>query len=198
MEFLSKRERLVLIATAEKGKAGIEYNALYSSLSLLLSKDSILKAIEELYLRGYITIIKVDEEIRIVASKNVRKSMVLLEFYKSLIAKTLQELKRKVEEIKDEAQRKKIIEDSIHKLSSIVLYGIISLTNESPEFTIPEFIESLIAIKEPLQILSSTIVQWRDKEVLEVLIRLIAKYIGEENSQAVIKLMENMLSSQEL
>ncbi|MEM0373369.1 MAG: hypothetical protein QXV69_03690 [Sulfolobaceae archaeon] len=194
MEFLSKRERLVVVTAAEGGQAGIAYNSLYNSLSLLLSRDSIQKALEELYLKGYINLVKIDNEIRIIVSKQVRKSIALLEFYKSLVLKLLQEVKEKLDEINDEKERKRILESASQQLSVIILNTILSLLNENPELTIPEFIESILTLKEPLQALGSISIQLRGKELFESLIKIIGKYVGEEDSKAVAKLLENMLS----
>ncbi|ADX86306.1 hypothetical protein [Saccharolobus islandicus] len=187
MEFLSKRERLVLVAIAQSGPSGTTYSQL-SALGYILSKNTIQETIENLYLQGYINVLKDGDEIRYIASKNVRNAIINLEFHKYRLAKNLTELKKKVEDIsKMEKQQqatafKGILKDLLSSISS----SIVSLLDELPALTLPEYMEVLENLyKEFLSKLSPLIQESMTEDEINTFISLVGKYRGEKDAEEI-------------
>jgi hypothetical protein len=192
MEFIPKSERLLLIAVAQGGPNGVSYTTLYNTLSLFLSRETFQRSLESLYIKGLISIFKIDDQIKIIANKTSRIAIANLEFQKSRILKVLQEVKKSLEEFKDKTNIDEELTKLINKILVALSSSFILLLNEMPELTLPEFIEFVsISLKEILTKLIQR-VQKLDKDSLEALAELFNKYVGEEESKVIKQLIEKM------
>jgi len=191
MEFMDKRKRIVLLSIAKEGVAGITLDSLNSTLSLLMSKDTLAKSIEELYFSQYISLVRDGDEIRYVATKRVRNAMISLELHKFRISKYLEELK-KVSEVQMEAkERLSEMSKVVDKGLRIIATAYLNLLSEEPEFTIPEFSEVVqIIYSEILSRLLPLVEKDRTQEELEKLVELVSKYMGEKEAKTLKTLLE--------
>ena len=191
MEFMDKRKRIVLLSIAKEGVAGITLDSLNSTLSLLMSKDTLAKSIEELYFSQYISLVRDGDEIRYVATKRVRNAMISLELHKFRISKCLEELK-KVSEVQMEAkERLSEMSKVVDKGLRIIATAYLNLLSEEPEFTIPEFSEVVqIIYSEILSRLLPLVEKDRTQEELEKLVELVSKYMGEKEAKTLKTLLE--------
>ena len=69
MEFIQKRDRLILTLISQSGPGGIDANTLFSALSVYMDRESIQRSIGDLYFKGYINVLNNGGEIRYFASK---------------------------------------------------------------------------------------------------------------------------------
>ncbi|WP_338598826.1 hypothetical protein V6M85_08645 [Sulfolobus tengchongensis] len=187
MDFLSKRERLVLLAIAQAGPSGVTYSQM-STLNYVLSKESIQKTIEDLYLKGYINVLRDGDEVRYIATKNVRNSIINLEFHKYKLIKNLNELKKKVEEIsKMEKQQQAVAFKGVLKdLFSSISFSILSLMDEFPALTLPEYLDVLEGLnKEFLSKLTPLIQESMSEDEINTFISLVSKYRGEKEAEEI-------------
>ncbi|AOL16481.1 hypothetical protein BFU36_06965 [Sulfolobus sp. A20] len=192
MDFLSKKERIVLIAIAQAGPAGIPSSSL-SALSYVMTKDTIQRIIEDLYFKGYINVIRDVDEIRYIASKNVRNAMVNFEFHKYKLLKNLEKLKKDVEEISklDKQQQIGAFKNLIRDLMSQISTSLITLFNDLPDLTIPEYIELLENLdKEFLSRLLPIIQENMSEEELATFISLISRFRGEKEAEQLKTLLQ--------
>ncbi|MDT7901712.1 MAG: hypothetical protein RRE78_07445, partial [Acidianus sp.] len=171
MDFLDKKKRLVLIAIAQKGTSGLTYDELLSTFLIFMTRNTLQSIIEDLYFSGYINILRDDKEVRLIASRKVRSSLVALDFQRYKLLKFLEEVKKKSEEISKLQDKnsqleeiKKIGKEGLELISS----GLLTLYKEFPEFTIPEYIEIVEVINnEVLAKLSPLITQQMTEEDLK-------------------------------
>ncbi|AWS00101.1 hypothetical protein [Metallosphaera hakonensis] len=187
MEFLDKKHRTVLVAIAKEGYEGVTVDHLILSLSSFLSKDSIIKIIEDLYFSQYITVLRDSNEVRYIASKAVRNAMISLELQRFRLTRFLENLKslgssheRKNEEIL------KIVDKGLRIIST----GYLQLLTETPELTIPEYSELMEMLTKEI---FSKLVQLTEKETsseeVEKLLELIKKYRGEKDAETIRNLL---------
>ncbi|MFP3163699.1 MAG: hypothetical protein RXQ75_07735, partial [Acidianus hospitalis] len=189
MDFLDKKKRLVLIAIAQKGTSGLTYDELLSTFLIFMTRNTLQSIIEDLYFSGYINILRDDKEVRLIASRKVRSSLVALDFQRYKLLKFLEEVKKKSEEISKLQDKnsqleeiKKIGKEGLELISS----GLLTLYKEFPEFTIPEYIEIVEVINnEVLAKLSPLITQQMTEEDLKQFLNLTSKYLGEKEAEVL-------------
>jgi len=182
MDFLDKKKRLVLIAIAQKGTSGLTYDELLSTFLIFMTRNTLQSIIEDLYFSGYINILRDDKEVRLIASRKVRSSLVALDFQRYKLLKFLEEVKKKSEEISKLQDKnsqleeiKKIGKEGLELISS----GLLTLYKEFPEFTIPEYIEIVEVINnEVLAKLSPLITQQMTEEDLKQFLNLVFRRKG--------------------
>ncbi len=192
MDFLNKKERIILMAIAQAGPAGISSSNL-SALSYVMTKDTIQRIIEDLYFKGYINVTRDVDEIRYIASKNVRNAMVNFEFHKYKLLKSLEKLKKDVEEISklDKQQQIGAFKNLIKDLMTQISTSLITLFNDLPDFTIPEYVELLENLdKEFLSKLLPLIQENMSEDELATFISLIGKYRGEKEAEQLKTLLQ--------
>mgnify|MGYP001772512790 CR=1 FL=1 len=200
MEFMSKRDRLILTAVSQAGPAGVELTSLFTSLSPFLTRESVMKGVEELLLKDLIKINNLGQgEIRYVASKQVRDAMINLDIAKLRVVEYIKELNAKKDEIlkiQDKNQQveelKKVVSEGLLTISS----GILSLLNSMPELTIPEYIEAIQPLAEILEKLYKVVEKPYTKEETEAIIKIIEKYRGEKDSKLLKEILEKAQSPQ--
>lgn len=201
MEFMSKRDRLILTVISQAGPAGVELTTLLTSLSPFLTRDSIMKGVEELLLKDLIKVVSLGQgEIRYVASKEVRDAMINLDISKLRVIKYIKELNTKKDEIlkiQDKNQQmeelKKVVTEGLLVISS----GILSLLNSMPELTIPEYIESIQPLVEILKKLYKVIEKPYTGEEADEILKIIEKYRGEKDSKLLKEILEKAQTSKE-
>ena len=201
MEFMSKRDRLILTTISQAGPAGVELTALITSLSPFLTRDSIMKGLEELLLKDLIRINNLGQgEIRYIASKEVRDTMINLDISRLRVAEYIKELDAKKDEIlkiqnknQQIEELKKIVTEGLLVISA----GILGLFNSMPELTIPEYIESIQPLAEILEKLYKIIEKPYTKEETEAILKIIEKYRGEKDSKMLKEILEKVQSSKE-
>ncbi|MFP3217291.1 MAG: hypothetical protein RXQ99_01620 [Acidianus sp.] len=189
MDFLDKKKRLVLIAIAQKGTSGLTYDELLSTFLIFMTRNTLQSIIEDLYFSGYINILRDDKEVRLIASRKVRSSLVALDFQRYKLLKFLEEVKKKSEEISKLQDKnsqleeiKKIGKEGLELISS----GLLTLYKEFPEFTIPEYIEIVEVINnEVLAKLTPLITQQMTEEDLKQFLNLTSKYLGEKEAEVL-------------
>ncbi|AEB94763.1 MAG: hypothetical protein QXR57_06210 [Metallosphaera sp.] len=192
MEFLDKKHRTVLMAIAKEGFQGVEMERLIASLSPILTKDAIIKVIEDLYFSQYVLLLRDSNEIRYIASKAVRNAMISFEFQRYKLTKFLETLKSMGNsQVNQESKQKaeeviKVIKEGL----VIISKGYLQLLSEVPELTVPEYSELLeLLTKELFGKLIQLIDNETSKEDLDKLMELIAKYRGEKDAETMRNLM---------
>ncbi|MQL55475.1 hypothetical protein [Acidianus ambivalens] len=196
MDFLDKKKRLVLIAIAQKGASGLTYDELLSTFLIFMTRNTLQSIVEDLYFSGYINILRDDKEVRLIASRKVRSSLVALDFQRYKLLKFLEEVKKKSEEISKLQDKnsqleeiKKIGKEGLELISS----GLLTLYKEFPEFTIPEYIEIIEVINnEVLAKLSPLITQQMTEEDLKQFLNLISKYLGEKEAEVLSEALKRI------
>ncbi|AEE94375.1 hypothetical protein DDW13_08815 [Acidianus hospitalis] len=196
MDFLDKKKRLVLIAIAQKGTSGLTYDELLSTFLIFMTRNTLQSIIEDLYFSGYINILRDDKEVRLIASRKVRSSLVALDFQRYKLLKFLEEVKKKSEEISKLQDKnsqleeiKKIGKEGLELISS----GLLTLYKEFPEFTIPEYIEIVEVINnEVLAKLSPLITQQMTEEDLKQFLNLTSKYLGEKEAEVLSEALKRI------
>ncbi|EZQ01807.1 hypothetical protein CM19_12090 [Candidatus Acidianus copahuensis] len=193
MNFLEGKERAVLTTIAQGGPAGIRATDLYPTLSLFMSQQTVQKTIEDLYFSGYITILRDGDEVRYIASKQVRNALVNLEMQKYKLGKYIENLKMRIEEI--QKLEKTIQVNEMKKVATegtqVVAFSVLSLLKEVPELTIPEAIEIISKINdEVLSKLFSLISPEMTEEDIKHFLLLVSKYNGEKDAELLRITME--------
>lgn len=196
MDFLDKKKRLVLIAIAQKGASGLTYDELLSTFLIFMTRNTLQSIVEDLYFSGYINILRDDKEVRLIASRKVRSSLVALDFQRYKLLKFLEEVKKKSEEISKLQDKnsqleeiKKIGKEGLELISS----GLLTLYKEFPEFTIPEYIEIVEVINnEVLAKLSPLITQQMTEEDLKQFLNLTSKYLGEKEAEVLSEALKRI------
>ncbi|BDC00043.1 MAG: hypothetical protein RRA45_08315 [Saccharolobus sp.] len=195
MNFLSKKERIVLLAIAQAGPSGLTFSQL-SALSYILTKDTIQKIIEDLYFNGYINVLRDGDEVRYIASKDVRNAIINLEFHKFKLIRNLDELKKKSEEISkmDKQQQITAFKNTIKDILSIISISILSLLNESPALTLPEYLEILDNLnKEFFSKLLPLIQESITEDEINTFIALVSKYRGEKDAEELKATLQKII-----
>ncbi|MCG3108084.1 hypothetical protein L3N51_00365 [Metallosphaera sp. J1] len=188
MDFLDKKHRTVLVAVAKEGYGGISIDQLFATLSPFLSKDTIVKLIEDLYFSQYIVIVRDSGEIRYIASKSVRNAMISLELQRYRLTKFLESLKSLGNS--QEKPKPEEISNLVEKGLRIVSTGYIQLLSEVPELTIPEYTEMMeLLSKELFGKLIQTVEKETPNDEMEKLVELIGKYRGERDAEVIKNLM---------
>ncbi|BCU70209.1 hypothetical protein [Stygiolobus caldivivus] len=193
MEFIQKRDRLVLTLISQSGPGGIDVNALFSSLSLYMDKESVQRSIGDLYVKGYISILNNGGEIRYFASKQVRDAMIALEVQKYRIASYVNELSKKKDEIVQIQDRSKQIEELrsiVSKGLNLISLGLVSLYSAMPELTIPEYVESIQPLTEVLSRLTKIVEPPYSKDDLENILKIVERFRGEKDYKLLKEIVE--------
>jgi len=195
MEFIQKRDRLVLTTIAQSGPNGIDFTTLIASLTPYLTRESIQKSIENLFIKGDIISVNTGSgEVRYIASKTVRDAMISLEIQKYKIAEYVKELSSKKDEIIQLQDKNKQLEELKNIVSKGLILISLSLMNlyssPMPELTIPEFIESMQPLSEVLSKLSKVIDVKLNKEDVENILKIVEKYRGVKDYELLKQLIE--------
>lgn len=194
MEFMNKRDRLVLTTISQTGPAGIELSALISSLSPIMTKESIMKSVEELLIRDLIKLANLGQgEIRYIASKEVRDAMINLEINKLKVAEYIKDLNTKKDEILQIQDKTKQIEELKRTVTDgmlVISSGVLSLMHSMPELTVAEYIEAIQPIIEVLEKLYKIIEKPYTKEETDAILKIIEKYRGERDSRVLKSIIE--------
>jgi hypothetical protein len=195
MEFIQKRDRLVLTIIAQSGPNGIDFTTLIASLTPYLTRESIQKSIENLFIKGDIISVNTGSgEVRYIASKTVRDAMISLEIQKYKIAEYVKELSSKKDEIIQLQDKNKQLEELKNIVSKGLILISLSLMNlyssPMPELTIPEFIESMQPLSEVLSKLSKVVDVKLNKEDVENILKIVEKYRGVKDYELLKQLIE--------
>jgi Ca2+-binding EF-hand superfamily protein len=195
MEFIQKRDRLVLTTIAQSGPNGIDFTTLIASLTPYLTRESIQKSIENLFIKGDIISVNTGSgEVRYIASKTVRDAMISLEIQKYKIAEYVKELSSKKDEIIQLQDKNKQLEELKNIVSKGLILISLSLMNlyssPMPELTIPEFIESMQPLSEVLSKLSKVVDVKLNKEDVENILKIVEKYRGVKDYELLKQLIE--------
>jgi hypothetical protein len=194
MEVMDKATRTVLEFIAAKGPEGVEIEELYRGLSLLIDKDSISRALTYLMSRGYLNVLRDDGSIKLIASRNVRVSLLALETQKAKLAAYLKRLASRKDELTALPPEKKAEEERRISLEIMALIGqsLTVLMRSSPELTVPEYLEAVEKLWSPL--LSNLKVEIvPDEEIASEVISLAKRLLGEREGRA----MEVLLKAKE-
>jgi len=160
---------------------------LIESMSPFLTKESVLKSLEELIFSGYVEVMNQGETTKLIASKSVRTGMIGLELARIMIGKRLDSVRRAIEG-KDQG----MLNNSIELLNGTVGEAIFTLMGDVPELTLPELLEILHQVRDKLgNLLRSD--QKLDENTLEEFFKLVEKYKGERESS----LLRSMIVSRE-
>ena len=199
MEFIQKRDRLVLTLISQSGPGGIDASSLFSALSLYMDKESIQKSIGELFTKGYINVINNGGEIRYFASKQVRDAMIALEVQRYRIVSYVNELNKKKDEILQIQDRNKQLEELksvVSKGLTLIALGLINLYSAMPELTIPEFVESIQPLTDVLGKLTRVVEPQYSKEDIENILKIVEKFRGERDYKLLKDLVEKTESNE--
>ncbi|BFI74354.1 Uncharacterized protein SSO2987 [Sulfurisphaera ohwakuensis] len=200
MEFLNKRDRLVLTTISQSGPAGIDASTLISLLSPLMTKESIMRSIEELIIKDLVKVTNLGQgEVRYVSSKNVRDAMINLDIQRLKIAEYVKELNTKKDEIlklQDKNQQIEQLRNIVLEGLSIISIGLINLYNSMPELTIPEYIESIQPLIEVMEKLYKLVQKSYTKEETDAILKIIEKYRGEKDYRILKEMLEKEEMSQ--
>ncbi|QIW24013.1 hypothetical protein EWF20_07525 [Sulfolobus sp. S-194] len=198
MEFLNKRDRLVLTTISQSGPAGIDASALISLLSPLMTKESVMRSVEELIIKDLVKVTNLGQgEVRYVSSKNVRDAMINLDIQKLKIAEYVKELNTRKDEIlklQDKNQQIEQLKNIVQEGLSIISIGLINLYSSMPELTIPEYIESIQPLIEVMEKLYKLVQKSYTKEETEAILKIIEKYRGEKD----YRILKEMLEKEEI
>jgi hemerythrin superfamily protein len=191
MEFLDKKHRIVLMAVAQGGPAGVTREELFQNMTLVMSKDTLSAVLEDLYFSGDIKVLRDGNEIRYLASKEIRESMIALELQRFRLAGKLEKLKEASKnEEKDKVQ---LLLNEIRDVSVSISTSIISLMKNSPSLTIPEYLESIDIInKDFLSKIVPLLEEKPSQRELEILIGLVSKYRGEKDAEKLKLALEKI------
>lgn len=195
MEFIQKRDRLVLTTIAQSGPNGIDFTTLIASLTPYLTRESIQKSVENLFIKGDIISVNTGSgEVRYIASKTVRDAMISLEIQKYKIAEYVKELSSKKDEIIQLQDKNKQLEELKNIVSKGLILISLSLMNlyssPMPELTIPEFIESMQPLSEVLSKLSKVVDVKLNKEDVGNILKIVEKYRGVKDYELLKQLIE--------
>ncbi|MBB5254243.1 hypothetical protein [Sulfurisphaera ohwakuensis] len=200
MEFLNKRDRLVLTTISQYGPAGIDASALISLLSPLMTKESIMRSVEELIIKDLVKVTNLGQgEVRYVSSKNVRDAMINLDIQRLKIAEYVKELNTRKDEIlklQDKNQQIEQLRNTVLEGLSIISIGLINLYSSMPELTIPEYIESIQPLIEVMEKLYKLVQKSYTKEETEAILKIIEKYRGEKDYRILKEMLEKEEMSQ--
>ncbi|BBG25219.1 hypothetical protein [Sulfuracidifex tepidarius] len=196
MEFLDKKHRIVVMSIAQGGPAGIDKDDLFQSMNLVMSKETLSHVLEDLYFDGSVNILRDGNEIRYVASKDIRESMIALELQKYKLAEKLEELKElSKNQDKDKAEA---ILNSVKEVSILISNSILSLLKSSPSLTVPEYLDIVDAInRDFLSKLVPLLEGKPSKRELEILMKLVSRYRGEKDAEKLKLVLDKLYASEE-
>jgi hypothetical protein len=195
MEFIQKRDRLILTLISQSGPGGIDANTLFSALSVYMDRESIQRSIGDLYFKGYINVLNNGGEIRYFASKQVRDAMISLEVQKYRIASYVNELSKKKDEIiqiQDRAKQLEELKNVVTKGLNLISIGLINLYSSLPELTLPEYIESIQALTDVLGKLTKIVEPSYSKEDLENILKIVERFRGEKDYKLLKEIVEKV------
>ncbi|MCQ4406458.1 MAG: hypothetical protein RXR13_00225 [Sulfolobaceae archaeon] len=190
MEVMDKITRTVLSYIAAKGPEGAEVEDVYRGLSLIFDRDSLAKSITNLIARGYVNVLRDGDSTKLIASKNVRLSVLALELQKLKLAAYIKSLASKRQELVGLPPEKKADEERRISLEIWALLGqsLSTLARSTPELTVPEFVEVVEKLWSPL--LSALRVEIvPDSVTSEEFLTLAKKLLGESESRAIEALL---------
>ncbi|MBW9140465.1 MAG: hypothetical protein K1T65_01920 [Candidatus Aramenus sp.] len=199
MEFLDKKSRLVLQLIAQGGPGGLTLSQLRTTLAYIMSEGTLSSILENLYFSNYINVLKDGQEVRYIASNEVRNAMIALELQKFKITKFLEGVKKKTEELSK--QDKAIQLEELRKLTqeglSVVAQGLFSLLKDKPELSVPEYVELIDVLNREffsrtLPLLGSQTSQ----EELEKFLSLVSRYKGEVEAEMLKKALNALKGEQ--
>lgn len=199
MEFLDKKSRLVLQLIAHGGPGGLTLSQLRTTLAYIMSEGTLSSILENLYFSNYINVLKDGQEVRYIASNEVRNAMIALELQKFKITKFLEGVKKKTEELSK--QDKAIQLEELRKLTqeglSVVAQGLFSLLKDKPELSVPEYVELIDVLNREffsrtLPLLGSQTSQ----EELEKFLSLVSRYKGEVEAEMLKKALNALKGEQ--
>lgn len=171
---------MILIALSRHGPAGMTYEGLVSSISPLITEESIRKSIESLYLKSYISIQRDVDEIRLIANKNIRTGAMYLEYLSKLFSNFIEKVKREASSGDFTVEKAKNLSE---EMVALIGRATVIATENVPELTLPEVFEMVKVLYETLGTkLPKSPVQEEDPALL---IPLISKYRGERDAKAV-------------
>ncbi len=199
MEFLDKKSRLVLQLIAQGGPGGLTLTQLKSSLAYILSESTLSSILESLYFSNYINVLKDGPEVRYIASNEVRNAMIALELQKFKIAKFLEGVKKKSEELSKQEKSAQV--EELKRLTqeglSVIGQGLFSLMKDKPELTVPEYVELLDVLnKEFFSRVLPLLGSQTSQEELEKFLALVSRYKGEVEAEVIKKALNALKGEQ--
>ncbi len=191
MEFLDKRHRAVVMAIAQGGPAGVDRDDLTQGLSLIMSRDTISKILEDLYFDGSISVLRDGTDIRYVASKEIRESMIVLELQRYRLAKKLERL-REISKAQ-EKNKPELVINSLREVFILISNSIANLLKSSPSITIPEYLDTIDTLsKDFLSKLTPLLEEKPSTEELEFLIKLVSRFRGEKDAEKLKTVLDKL------
>ncbi|BCU67710.1 hypothetical protein HS7_11470 [Sulfolobales archaeon HS-7] len=179
MEFLEKKQRLVLIQVAKAGPGGTTLSELLELTYPVLTRETVNKILEGLYFSSLINVVRDEGEVRVIASKSVRTSVMYYEYYVSSVTSLLSKLK----DVNDKNAVQDILIEFSSLLNRMLFYGLTNL----PELYLPEMAEFLKGI---FTITGDKLFP-PVREDRELFLKLIEKYRGKADSSALALILKS-------
>ena len=188
MEIMGKAARTVLIAIASRGPEGVEIEELYRLLSPLFGRERIAEELGTLIEKGYVFTVNDGGKVRLIASRDVRKSLVNLEIQRQKIAAYLKGLKERRGEL-EKIDKKELGEKIALELYALVGSAVVSLLGDYEEVTVPEFLETLERLNQPLfSKLSLDLV--KDEDIADDVVKVVGTFMGKSEANAVSVILQ--------
>ena len=195
MEMMGKTARTLLIAIASRGPEGVEVEELYRLLSLLFGRERIAEELGTLIEKGYVFTVNDGGKVRLIASRNVRKSLANLEIQRQKIAAYLKGLKERRGEL-EKIDKKELGEKIALELYALVGSAVVSLLGDHEEVTVPEFLETLERLNQPLfSKLSLDLV--KDEDIADDVVRVVGTFMGKSEANAVSVILQAKRTARE-
>ncbi len=189
MEVMGKVARMILMAIASRGPEGVDMGELYSTLSPLLGRERISEELGRLIERGYVTTFVDGSKVRLIANRDLRKALANLEIQKQRIAAYLKRLKDVKAELEKGTDRRALEERLTLELYALVGSALINLLGDHEEVTVPEFVESLERLNQPLfSKLKLDLVGL--EEITEDAVKAVETFLGKDEAAALSLILE--------
>lgn len=188
MEMMGKAARTLLIAVASRGPEGVEIEELYRILSPLFGRERIAEELGTLIEEGYVITVNDGGKVRLIASRDVRKSLANLEIQRQKIAAYLKGLKEHRADL-EKMGKKELGEKISLELYALVGSAVVNLLGNHEEVTIPEFLETLDRLNQALfSKLSLDLV--KDEDIADEIVKVVGTYMGKSEADAVSAILQ--------
>ena len=188
MEMMGKAARTLLIAVASRGPEGVEVEELYRILSPLFGRERIAEELGTLIEEGYVITVNDGGKVRLIASRDVRKSLANLEIQRQKIAAYLKGLKERRADL-EKMDKKELGEKITLELYALVGSAVVNLLGNHEEVTIPEFLETLGRLNQALfSKLSLDLI--KDEDIADEIVKVVGTYMGKSEADAVSAILQ--------
>lgn len=188
MEMMRKTARTLLITVASRGPEGVEVEELYRILSPLFGKERVAEELGTLIEKGYVFTVNDGGKLRLIAPRDVRKSLANLEIQRQKIAAYLKGLKEHRADL-EKMDKKELSEKITIELYALVGSAIVSLLGSHEEVTIPEFLETLDRLNQVLfSKLRLNIV--KDEDIADEIVKVVGTYMGKSEADTISAILQ--------